>query len=99
MTEHHARPDPWVAIPVPVPSDHRLARLLRRWLKAARSDLAGLDELHQRRRLLDRPWEEELLHFAPDGHLHGHLTPPDTRRRSTTARGWCPCWARQQRQP
>ncbi len=51
-------------------------------------------ELHERQRLLDRPWEEELLHWHRDGdswQLHGSQPPPaDGRRRSTTADGWCP---------
>jgi hypothetical protein len=42
------------------------------------------------------PWEEEFLHFAPDGRVHGYFAPPDDgRRRSVTSEGWCPCWARQ----
>ncbi len=51
-------------------------------------------ELSERRVLLNRPWEEDLLHWARDDHgwrLHGHLLPPGgRRRRSTTSRGWCP---------
>jgi hypothetical protein len=51
-------------------------------------------ELEERRALLDRPWEEDFLHWARDEqgwHLHGHLAPPPRRRtNSVTSRGWCP---------
>jgi hypothetical protein len=48
----------------------------------------------ERRSLQGRPWEEELLHWAKDGTLHGTISPPsDGRRRSTTPDGWCPGWA------
>lgn len=51
-------------------------------------------ELLERHQLLDRPWEEDLLHWSHDGQhwrLHGHvLPPPNRRRRSTTRTGWCP---------
>lgn len=53
----------------------------------------GYRELAERRALLQRPWEEELLHWSWDGEnwqLHGHLEPPAGRRRSTTSSGWCP---------
>jgi hypothetical protein len=57
---------------------------------------AAYSVLHERRQLLERPWEEDLLHWALDGSLHGHLPPPaDGRRRSVTSEGWCPDWARQ----
>jgi hypothetical protein len=47
-------------------------------------------ELQERLLLLNRPWEEEFLHWA-DGELHGSVPPPaDGRRRSVTGRGWCP---------
>ena len=54
-------------------------------------------ELTERRLLLERPWEEDLLHWNcrqdEDGEvwrLHGTLPPPpDGRRRSTTPDGWC----------
>jgi hypothetical protein len=50
--------------------------------------------MRERRSLQDRPWEENLLHWAKDGTLHGTLSPPsDGRRRSTTRDGWCPGWA------
>jgi len=50
-------------------------------------------ELHERLLLLNRPWEEELMHWAYDGHawkLHGHQLPPPGRGHSVTASGWCP---------
>ena len=50
--------------------------------------------LRERRGIQERPWEEELLHWAKDGSLHGTVCPPaDRRRRSTTTDGWCPGWA------
>ena len=54
-----------------------------------RAALRRLDELEQRRALLDRPWEEEFLHWA-GGELHGWRVPPPGRQRSTTRSGWCP---------
>lgn len=51
-------------------------------------------ELQERAALLNRPWEEEFLHWSgegPDRRLHGTVPPPRSRRRlSVTARGWCP---------
>ena len=62
-----------------------------RIIDALRRDFRGYAEIHQRRQLVDQPWKEEFLHLAPDGHVHGHLVPPDNRQRwSTTATGWCP---------
>jgi hypothetical protein len=50
--------------------------------------------MRERRALQNRPWEEDLLHWAKDGTLHGTVSPPkDGRRHSTTADGWCPGWA------
>lgn len=50
--------------------------------------------MRERRSLQDRPWEEEMLHWAKDGSLHGTVSPPaDGRRHSTTTDGWCPGWA------
>lgn len=65
--------------------------------------LADVRELHERRALLARPWEEEFLHWAHDElgwQLHGHLPPPAGRRRSSvTPRGWCPGLARSTGEP
>jgi hypothetical protein len=71
-----------------------LRNRLRRLTSALREFDAEVTELHERQRLLNRPWEEEFLHWAYDGRtwqLHGRLTPPnDGRRRSVTKNGWCP---------
>jgi hypothetical protein len=65
-------------------------RVRRAW-RAAREFLAAQAELNQRMALLDRPWEEQFLHWSADGRsLHGTLPPPPGRRRSTTRSGWCP---------
>jgi hypothetical protein len=68
---------------------------LRAW-RGLREFLAVQVELHERMALLDRPWEEEFLHWAgDDGHeLHGRLVPPPGPHRSTTRSGWCPGLAR-----
>jgi len=67
---------------------------LRRLGAALREFDAEVTELTERQRLCNRPWEEEFLHWAYDGHewhLHGRLTPPaDGRRHSVTRTGWCP---------
>ena len=71
---------------------------LRAALGALRDFWAEQRRLHERQQLRLRPWEEDFLHFALDGRLHGHLPPPeDGRRHSVTADGWCPGWARQAR--
>jgi hypothetical protein len=61
------------------------------WL---RQRVAVQEALQERRQLLDRPWEEDLLHWHRDGdswQLHGEQAPPDDgHRRSTTSDGWCP---------
>jgi hypothetical protein len=68
-----------------------MAGAAARVLRAVRRSWALQVELHERLDLLRRPWEEELLHWAADGSLHGRLVPPrDGRRRSTTRGGWCP---------
>ncbi|MCU1681749.1 MAG: hypothetical protein JWQ81_2488 [Amycolatopsis sp.] len=58
-------------------------------------------ELVERQDLLNRPWEEDFLHWVSDGehsYLHGHLAPPaDNRRHSVTRNGWCPALARSSR--
>lgn len=47
--------------------------------------------VYERRQLVDRPWLEEVLHWSPDGQLHGHLSPPPSGRpQSVTSDGWCP---------
>jgi hypothetical protein len=47
--------------------------------------------LHERRRLLDRPWLEDVLHWGPDGELHGEVAPSGTAGPSSvTSEGWCP---------
>jgi hypothetical protein len=63
---------------------------LRAW-RGLREFLAVQVELHERAALLDRPWEEEFLHWAGDGReLHGRLVPPHGRGRGATRSGWCP---------
>lgn len=70
---------------------------MRARLRAARRALRRFwseqSELQQRMALLNRPWEEEFLHWVGEGpsrRLHGHLQPPpDGRRRSVTSGGWC----------
>lgn len=73
----------------------RVASGLWRVLARVREFHADQVELHERLLLLNRPWEEALLHWCGDGddaELHGHLAPPaDGRRHSVTNRGWCPC--------
>jgi hypothetical protein len=67
---------------------------LRAW-RGLREFLAVQVELHERAALLDRPWEEEFLHWAGDGReLHGRLVPPHGRGRGATRSGWCPGLAR-----
>jgi hypothetical protein len=57
------------------------------WSKL-REFLAVQVELHERMALLDRPWEEEFLHWC-GGELHGWRLPPPGRRIGTTRDGWC----------
>jgi hypothetical protein len=69
---------------------------MRSWWSAQRLARSLRRALRERRGLQERPWEEELLHWAKDNSLHGHFSPPpDGRRRSTTRDGWCPAWARE----
>lgn len=66
---------------------------LRRPLVRLREFVQTQEQLYERQQLLDRPWEEEFLHWCWNGQrwqLHGHLRPPHGRRRSTTRDGWCP---------
>ncbi|MTD58806.1 hypothetical protein [Amycolatopsis pithecellobii] len=64
-----------------------------RFFARLRGFLATQAELAQRQDLLNRPWEEDWLHWSHDGGewcLHGHVTPPPGRHRhSTTREGWC----------
>jgi hypothetical protein len=46
-------------------------------------------EMNERLWLLNSPWEEEYLHWAADGTLHGRFEPPPGRRRGVTKHGWC----------
>ena len=68
-----------------------MAGRVRGLIDRVRTAFWNLNELEQRRELLDRPWEEDFLHWAADGTLHGERVPPGGRRRySTTSGGWCP---------
>jgi hypothetical protein len=61
-------------------------------LRKARRAYATYAELHARRELLRRPWEEDFLHWSntPTGwQLHGHIPPPPGRLRGATPSGWC----------
>jgi hypothetical protein len=73
----------------------------RRLVACLQELVADYERLHERQQLLDRPWEEDFVHWSWDGQewqLHGHLTPPpDGRRRSTTRDGWCPHCTRRAR--
>ncbi|KAA9150717.1 hypothetical protein FPZ12_040545 [Amycolatopsis acidicola] len=60
------------------------------FLTRLREFLATQAELAERQALLNRPWEEEFLHWSRDGELHGHLIPPRGRPRGVTRDGWCP---------
>ncbi|HZA03996.1 MAG TPA: hypothetical protein VE617_05490 [Propionibacteriaceae bacterium] len=76
-------------------SDHAAPGWTRRvaWTRALRRFWLNYREVAERRALLRRPWEEEFLHQAYDGHSwqrHGHLPSPGGRSRSTTSTGWCP---------
>ncbi|HVW43148.1 MAG TPA: hypothetical protein VHC18_17550 [Amycolatopsis sp.] len=62
-----------------------------RFVARFREFLATQAELAERQDLLNRPWEEEFLHWGADGSLHGDRVPPRGRpRRTTTRAGWCP---------
>jgi hypothetical protein len=71
----------------------------RRILGSTKNFLADQAELHERMALLNRPWEEQFVHWAGDPsnpRLHGSVPPPrDGRRRSVTRSGWCPGLARE----
>ncbi|GHF24977.1 hypothetical protein GCM10017786_68880 [Amycolatopsis deserti] len=64
-------------------------RMLSRILAGLREFAATQAELAERRDLLDRPWEEEFLHWTAGGELHGSVVPPRGRQ-ATTRSGWCP---------
>ena len=67
-----------------------MSALRSRW-RALQDFWAVQVELQERLVVLNRPWEQELLHWS-DGELHGCIQPPaDGRRRSVTAGGWCAC--------
>jgi hypothetical protein len=76
---------------------------LARGLAWLRRRAAVQEALQERRQLLDRPWEEDFLHWHRDGDrwvLHGHAAPPaDGRRHSTTRDGWCPGGLPRSRRP
>ena len=78
----------------------RRARRLLAWLRQFVEDY---ERIYERCELLNRPWEEDFVHWSWNGReweLHGHLAPPpDGRRRSTTADGWCPCRSRRPSRP
>ena len=58
---------------------------------AVRRAWAQHRRVHEHRRLRDRPWLEDVLHWSADGELHGHVAPPpDGRARSVSSDGWCP---------
>src|SRR4051794_41771099 len=63
----------------------------RRTWRVLRDFFAIQVELHERAALMNRPWEEDLLHWAGDGTaLHGWLVPPAGHHRSTTRGGGWP---------
>ncbi len=70
---------------------------VRRAWRAFRRFHGDQVELWERMILINRPWEEEFLHWAFDGdswQLHGSVPPPLGRRRySVTGSGWCPALA------
>lgn len=73
----------------------------RRLLRTACRIVCDVYEWEQRRVLLDRPWEEDFLHWVHDQdgwHLHGHLPPPRGRCPCPTAAGWCLGQAREREQ-
>ena len=57
-----------------------MTSILRAAAQNLRAYYAAYARLHERRELLNRPWEEEFLHYALDGKLHGHLLPPEQSR-------------------
>jgi hypothetical protein len=64
---------------------------VRSALRAVRDFWTVQVELQERLILINRPWEQELLHWS-DGELHGCVAPrADGRRRSVSPGGWCAC--------
>lgn len=64
---------------------------VQRVVRATREFFREQQEIQERLLLLNRPWEEELLHWSADGELHGRFAPRTTKRRhSVTRGGWCP---------
>jgi hypothetical protein len=64
--------------------DHHLRSSLQRFW-------AQHKVVYERRQLLDRPWLEDVLHWSPEGELHGRLAPTGASGpRSVTSDGWCP---------
>jgi hypothetical protein len=66
-----------------------VTRQVTAWVRQVHAEMR---ELHERRALVDRPWEEDYLHWVRDGQgwqLHGHLLPPRRRHTSVTSAGWC----------
>jgi hypothetical protein len=67
--------------------------VLLRALEQVREFFSTQESIYERQLLLNRPWEEEFLHWSWTGEqwvLHGCLVPPPGRHRSTTRDGWCP---------
>jgi hypothetical protein len=62
---------------------------IRRLWTALKQGTEDQKYLSEKQALLDRPWEEDFLHFGLDGSIHGRFVPPNNRRLSTTADGWC----------
>ena len=68
--------------------------VLLRALEQVREFFSTQESIYERQLLLNRPWEEEFLHWSWTGErwvLHAHIIPPPGRHhRSTTRDGWCP---------
>lgn len=64
----------------------------RRWHRL-RAFFAGQVEIHERLILINRPWQEDRLHWSGDGahaQLHGTVPPSGRNQESVTTGGWCP---------
>jgi hypothetical protein len=65
---------------------------MTRWVRSLRFFFEMEAMIDERLALLERPEEEDLLHWSRSEKLHGCLLPPaDGRRHSVTSDGWCPC--------